>query len=86
MKLLWIYLLIINIVAFLVMGWDKRSAIKHHQRIPEKTLFILALIGGSLGSISAMVLFHHKNRKPKFLIGFPVIFVLQIVLIIQLLS
>lgn len=86
MKLLWIYLLIINIISFLVMGWDKRAAIKHNQRIPEKTLFIVAFIGGSLGSISAMILFHHKNRKPKFLIGFPVIIVLQIVIISQLLS
>lgn len=86
MKLLWIYLLIINIIAFLVMGWDKRAAIKHNQRIPEKTLFLLALVGGSLGSIVAMIFYHHKNRKPKFLIGFPVIFVLQVVIISQLLS
>lgn len=86
MKILWIYLLIINVIAFLVMGWDKRAAIKHNQRIPEKTLFILALIGGSLGSTAAMICFHHKNRKPKFLIGFPVIFVLQIILLFQMLS
>ncbi len=44
------------------------------------------MIGGSLGSILAMIAFHHKNRKPKFLIGFPVIFVLQVVLLYQLLS
>lgn len=86
MNIMWIYLLIINIISYLVMGWDKRAAIKHNQRIPEKTLLILALIGGSLGSIAAMIILHHKNRKPKFLFGFPIIFVLQIVIIIQLLS
>ncbi|WP_276936762.1 DUF1294 domain-containing protein [Dielma fastidiosa] len=86
MKIFLIYCLLINIAAFFAMGWDKRCAIQHKQRIPEKTLFILAIIGGSLGSILAMIVFHHKNRKPKFLIGFPVIFVLQVVLLYKLLS
>lgn len=86
MKILLIYCMLINVASFFVMGWDKRCAIQHKQRISERNLFILAMIGGSLGSILAMIVFHHKNRKPKFLIGFPVIFVLQIVLLGQLLS
>ena len=55
MKIFLIYCLLMNIAAFFVMGWDKRCAIQHKQRIPEKTLFILAIIGGSLGSILAMI-------------------------------
>ncbi len=86
MKILLFYCALINVAAFFVMGWDKRCAIQHKQRIPERTLLFLAMIGGSLGSILAMIAFHHKNRKPKFLIGFPVIFVLQVVLLYQLLS
>ena len=86
MKILLFYCVLINVAAFFVMGWDKRCAIQHKQRIPERTLLFLAMIGGSLGSILAMIVFHHKNRKPKFLIGFPVIFVLQVVLLYQLLS
>ncbi len=86
MKILILYLIAINIISFGGMAWDKRAAVKHRWRTPEKTLFLLALIGGSVGSILAMILLHHKNRKPQFMIGFPVIFVLQIVILCKLLG
>ena len=56
------YLVIMNLIGFAVMGIDKRRAVKRLWRIPESTLFIVALIGGSLGSIIGMYFFHHKTR------------------------
>ncbi|MDO4285983.1 MAG: DUF1294 domain-containing protein [Eubacteriales bacterium] len=72
------YLIAINLIALITMGIDKRKAIKHGFRIPESVLFILALIGGSIGSILGMQLFRHKTRKYRFKIGMPLILALQI--------
>lgn len=77
-----IYLLVINLIAFLAMYIDKRRAKYGKWRIPEQTLFILALIGGSIGAIVGMYTFRHKTKKLRFLIGFPIILVLQILLVI----
>lgn len=79
MKILLIYLLVINVVAFLAMGLDKWKARRDKWRVPEKTLFLLVLIGGSIGGILGMTVFRHKTRHWYFRIGFPVILVLQIV-------
>ncbi len=84
MKYFLIYLLIINILALLVMGLDKSRARNQGWRIPEKTLFFLSIIGGSLGSIIGMYLFHHKTRHWYFVIGMPLILVAHIVLAILL--
>ena len=78
MKILLIYLLVINIVAFLTMGLDKWKAGRDKWRVPEKTLFLLVLIGGSIGGILAMPVFRPKTRHWYFRIGFPAILVLQI--------
>ena len=78
-----IYLVIINIIAFLAMYIDKRKSKYGKWRIPEQSLFILALIGGSIGAIIGMYTFRHKTKKLRFVIGFPVILVLQIILIIS---
>ena len=75
------YIIIINIISFFLMGQDKRRAIKHKWRIPEKTLFLSALLGGSLGSIMGMYIFRHKTKHWYFVIGMPVIFLCQMVLI-----
>lgn len=79
-----IYLIIINIIAFLAMFIDKKKAKKGRWRIKESTLLFLALMGGSIGEIIGMHVFHHKTQKPKFFIGVPVIIVLQILLIIAI--
>lgn len=79
-----IYLLIINIIAFLAMFIDKKKAEKDRWRIKESTLLTLALIGGSIGAIAGMYTFHHKTKKPRFFIGIPVIIVLQTMLIIAI--
>lgn len=79
-----IYLIVINLIAFLTMYIDKRKARYGKWRIPEQTLFILALIGGSIGSIAGMYTFRHKTKKLRFSIGFPVILIMQIILIFMI--
>lgn len=78
------YFLILNIVGFAMMGIDKRKAIKGAFRIPEATLFIVALIGGSMGSILGMYTFRHKTRKRRFVYGMPLILLLQVALLFLL--
>ena len=79
-----LYAVSVNVVSLIVMWVDKRRAIKRAWRIPESTLFVLAIIGGSIGSIIGMHLFHHKTRHWYFLYGMPVILALQIMLILTL--
>ena len=81
-----IYLIIVNIVGFAIMGIDKRKAIKRSFRVPEATLFIIALIGGSLGSIIGMRVFRHKTRHWYFVVGMPAILLVQIALLVFLLT
>lgn len=80
-----LYVAAVNVVSFLMMGIDKRKAVKRAFRIPESTLFVLAIIGGSVGSIIGMHLFRHKTRHWYFLYGMPVILALQIILILAVL-
>lgn len=82
--LLLLYVIIVNLISFITMGIDKRKAQKRAFRIPEATLFVLAIIGGSLGSVIGMHLFHHKTRHWYFLYGMPVILALQIILILAI--
>ena len=56
------YLVAVNIVAFALMGIDKKRAINHAWRIPEKTLFLSAILGGSIGAIAGMQVFRHKTK------------------------
>lgn len=81
-----IYLTIINLIGFSSMGIDKYKAIHHKWRIPENTLFIIAIIGGSIGSILGMQLFRHKTKHPRFVIGMPVILILQVLITILQIS
>lgn len=81
-----IYLVAVNCISFTAMGMDKHKARKRAWRIPESTLFVLALIGGSLGSIAGMHLFHHKTRHWYFLYGMPAILILQILLVLLLVT
>ena len=72
------YVCVINIVAYVMYGMDKKKAINKQWRIPEKTLLGIALIGGSVGSLLGMKQFHHKTKHPKFYIGVPVIIIIQL--------
>ena len=75
--LLWV--LLWSLIAFALMGIDKWKAANHGRRIPEKTLFLSAILGGSLGALVGMSLFRHKTRHWSFRIGMPVILAVQAV-------
>lgn len=77
-------MVLINLTGFCLMGIDKRKAVKGAFRIPEATLFLVALIGGSIGSIAGMYTFRHKTRHFTFVYGMPAILILQVILIILL--
>ena len=79
-----VYLIVVNISAIAVYGWDKLSAKQGWQRVPEKILLLLALLGGSVGALAAMTFFRHKTRHLKFIYGVPMIFVLQIAALVYL--
>lgn len=73
------YVCVINLVAFALMGIDKHKAKKRLWRIPEATLFLFVIFGGSIGGIAGMFTFHHKTRHWYFLYGFPCILILQLI-------
>lgn len=79
------YLIFINLLGFLLMGIDKQKARHRKWRIPEKTLFLTAILGGSIGSILGMQIFRHKTRHTSFVVGMPCILIIQILLAIYLL-
>ncbi len=76
-----IYLLGINVVAFLAFFADKAKAKLHRWRIPEATLLMLCVLGGSVGGLLGMLLFRHKIRKPAFYVGVPMILIIQIIVL-----
>ena len=83
MKIL-LYLLVVNVITFLMMGFDKHEAKKGNWRVSEKTLFTLVVLGGSIGGIAGMQIFRHKTKKWYFRFGFPIILILQILVVIDL--
>ena len=81
-KLLLLYLGVINLVTFILFGIDKYAAIKGKWRVKEFTLLLLSLLGGSISMFLTMLVIRHKTRKAKFMIGIPVIIILQIIIFI----
>ncbi len=81
-----LYLIFINFMGIATMASDKIRAMERRFRIPEAVLFTVAIIGGSIGCIVGMFLFHHKIRMAKFRFGLPLILVLQIGFIVLLRS
>ena len=73
-------------LVFIFAGYDKSQARKNNRRVPEKTLFLMALTGGSLGLLTAMLLFKHKTSKTSFIVKFTVILAIQVALIYALLN
>ena len=78
MKEVLIYLLAINLIGFLAMGFDKVKAKKNFWRTKEKTLFTIAAIGGSIGAIIGMYVFRHKTKHNSLVLGLPLILAVQI--------
>lgn len=85
-ELLFLYLLIINLISFLLMYIDKRKAIKGKWRIKEKNLLLVSLIGGSFGSLLGMYTFRHKTKTKIFYMGVPLLLGVNILTILYFLS
>lgn len=77
-----IYIVLINLIGFLTMFFDKKKAEKGKWRTPENTIFFITLLGGGIGTISGMYVFRHKTKKLKFTLGLPSILIAEIILYI----
>ncbi|MBO5919797.1 MAG: DUF1294 domain-containing protein [Bacteroidales bacterium] len=80
------YLVLINVITFMVFGIDKFKAKKGKWRIPESTLLLLAIVGGSVGAWSGLKVWHHKTQHKKFKYGIPLIIIIQIGLCLYLIK
>lgn len=76
-----LYVILLNLLEFALMGIDKWKAKTYGWRIPESTLFIVAMIGGSIGAVIGMRVFHHKTRHRRFVYGMPAILIAQLLLL-----
>lgn len=85
-KVVLLYLVFINILTFCIYGIDKYRAKHTKWRISETILLFLAIVGGSLGAWSGMKVYHHKTKHKKFKYGIPLIFILQITIIILIIN
>ena len=81
-----IYIIVINIISFILMGWDKYCAKKNYWRISESNLLGIAILGGGIGEIIGMVAFRHKTKKAQFKIGLPIIVIINIFIYISILT
>ena len=77
MKWLMYYLIVVNLLTWIIYGIDKWKAKPRAWRIPERTLLLFVAAGGCTGALAGMLMFRHKTRKLKFMIGVPVIFVVE---------
>lgn len=85
-KVVCIYFIVINIFGFAIMGYDKYKAKRNQWRISEKTLFIIAFIGGALGISLGMKRFHHKSKKNQFKFGIPLLLILNLIVYIYIIT
>ena len=79
-----IYLIVMNILGFIAMGWDKWKAKRGNWRTPEKTLMTICVLGGGIGTILGMYTFRPKTKKLKFTVGMPTILIAEIIAVIYL--
>lgn len=77
-----IYMAVLSVWAFAAMGYDKKQAQKKKSRVPERNLWLLAILGGGVGSYFGMQFFHHKTRKTNFRIGFLLLMMIDIVVLL----
>lgn len=83
-RILYVWLLLMSLVLFVTMGADKRRAVKGLRRVPEARLFALALLGGAVGGWLGMYAFRHKTKHWNFILGFPLIVLIQLGLCVYL--
>lgn len=77
-KIVLLYVLFINVAAFVMFGVDKKRAIRDQWRIPEKTLLLVSFFGGSFGAFAGMKKFHHKTKHWQFMLGVPACMLLHV--------
>ena len=77
LKIFLVYLAVISFVAFVMTVWDKHCARRGKWRVPERSLITVSLLGGSVMMLLTMKLVRHKTKHPKFMVGIPIIIVLQ---------
>ena len=80
MRYFYIYLVVINIIAVIVTVHDKNAAQRGAWRVKERTLMLISALGGAPAMYLTMLTIHHKTRKPLFMIGIPVIFIIELIL------
>ncbi len=76
-----LYFAVINLYGLVLMGVDKRKAVRRRWRIPESVLLTVAAVGGAMGAFCGMMAFRHKTRHPRFAVGLPIILIIQVVLL-----
>lgn len=86
MTYLIIYLALINCISFLAYRTDKKKSVKGRWRIKENTLLLYSFLGGGIGSMLGMKMYHHKTKKLKFILGVPLLTIVSVVLIIITIS
>ncbi len=82
MRIIVWYIVIVSIITFIVFGIDKFRAMRHEHRVPERTLFSLAAVGGSVGALLGMLLWRHKTRHRSFTVGVPAIIMAQVAVVL----
>ncbi|MFC4355951.1 DUF1294 domain-containing protein [Chryseomicrobium palamuruense] len=82
MEYIWIIIVIMSVITFFVMRYDKKQAQQRGQRVPENTLWLLALLGGGPGAYAGMQMFRHKTKHTSFRVGFLILAILQLFLIL----
>lgn len=76
---IFLFLVVVNLFTFILMRIDKGKAIKEQYRIPERTFFLLSILGGALGTYLGMKLFRHKTKHAKFIIGIPILIIWNLI-------
>ncbi len=84
LNLIILFLIGVNAMAFILMGIDKQKAIRHKYRIPERTFWGLAILGGAVGALLGMKRYRHKTKHRSFVLGMPTLIVIHIILIVYL--
>jgi uncharacterized membrane protein YsdA (DUF1294 family) len=75
------YYLLLNLITYLTMAFDKRAAINHKRRVPEKNFYLMAVLGGGLGGLLGQIFKHHKTRHLDFILVFTITAILHILVI-----
>lgn len=79
-----IYIIVINLIGFVIMGYDKRKAKNHEWRVRERTIFMIGFFGGCIGILLGMKFYRHKTKHKQFVYGIPLILLVQIFAIVKL--